>query len=213
MDTSYHSEYQKILDIVDQSGVSRKALQALLASGELAALLRRYKEYPYPQPTIKPIKVWYDASRTLVQMLDAGKYDYVTPGIEDAHFPPRRRKSGSRKLFLVCFHREMADDWDPGSSELLQELDKLGLRAEGATELCLIGEQFPLLHQNGNIVGRQQIWWDGDGDPECVTIEGGTTERVMYLHETSHWDRDCWFLASRKPAKRTKPAKRRQRNK
>ena len=197
---------QQLLNLVAQSDIKRDEFQTLLESGRFTALLREFTvesahdEPQHPEPTITPIKVPPDYSRTLIAMRDATHCDgYVSPDLNDENFPVEARGNGERELVYVCFHREIGDNEDPAKSELLRELDRLGLQPEGPPELCAIGEHHPELQRGFPIVARRQVWRSPDGSLICPVLFECARRRSLSLFSVRHrWDDYCWFLASRK---------------
>ena len=202
---------QQLLNLVAQSDIKRDEFQILLESGRFTALLQEFTvesahdepqhpEPQHPEPTITLIKVPLDYSRTLIAMRDATKCDgYVSPDLNDEHFPVEARECGERELVLVCFHRPIKDDEDPAKSELLRELGKLGLKPEGPPELCAIGEHHPELQREFPIVARRQVWRHPDGNLVCPLLGGSDRRRSLRLLDVhDRWHDNVWFLASRK---------------
>jgi hypothetical protein len=152
-------------------------------------------------PTITSIRVRVDYTRTLVEMRNATKCDgYVNPDLNDVHLPVEVRESGERELVLVCFHREVGDNEDPAKSELLRELDMLGLQPEGPPEIFAVGEHHPELQLLFPIVARRQVWRDPLGLLRCPILYCNEPEREVDLPDIqSRWSDDYRFLASRKP--------------
>ncbi len=196
------NQSQELLKLVAQSGIDRRQLQVLLQSGRFSVLLREFMEEPaHPEPTITPISFARNYGQTLVQARDAMKLDgYVEQDVNDTNFPPEGRE-GDREYVLVCFHRDIDDheDEDPEKSELLRELDKLGLRPEGPMELCFVGadERTRDLQREFPIVARRQVWRDPHGYVLCpILFEDGHGRGLFNVQ--NGWDVDDRFLASRK---------------
>lgn len=194
----------KTINLVADSGIESSQYQRLLQSGRFTALLHEFvsEEEAHPEPTITPIKVPLDYARTLVQMRDAWKYNgYVNADLNDENFPVEAGQSGEREFVLVCFNRPIDDDEDPSKSELLKELDKLGLVPEGPMELCFVGtdERTRDLQRKFPIVARRQVWRGPDGYLRCPILDGSVDGRDLDLSLVRHrWLDDYRFLASRK---------------
>jgi len=154
-----------------------------------------------PEPTITPISFTHAYGQTLVQARDAMGLDgYVEQDVNDQNFPPEGRDE-DRKFVLVCFNREVDDNEDPAKSELLKELDRLGLQPEGPMELCFVGadERTRDLRRVCPIVARRQVWRGPDGGLLCPVLSGGGRGRSLALSRVRfRWYDDYRFLASRK---------------
>ena len=194
--------------LIAQSGIDSDRYQELLASGRFSDLLLEFTidksaepEQVSSEPTITPIRVSPDYTRTLIQMRNAGGYDGpVNPDLNDTNFPVEVGESGEREFFLVCFHRKVGDHEDPNESELLRELDKLGLKPEGPAELCAVGEHHPELQRKFPIVARRQAWRDPRGFRAYMVLGGNVYGRSLQLIFVRRmWENNCRFLCSRKP--------------
>lgn len=171
-------------------GISRKSFQALLSeSKEVLA---------NPEPTIIPIEVSVDYSRTLVQMRDSGRYDICSDDLNDENFPIETGQSGKKILVLVGFNRIIDDSENPAESELLRELDRLDLEPAGPAELCAFGEKYPKLPCGPRIVARRQVWQPPGDDPACPVFHVLFKKRIMIVISilVFRWDPDDLFLAS-----------------
>lgn len=187
-----------IVELLENSEIDSVGVQKLLDSGRFHALLEEFTVHP--ELTVTPIKVTMDYSRTFVQMRDAGKYDYVNPEFNDTNFPVEAGENGDSELVLVCFHRDVDDDEDKKESELLRELDKLGLKPEGPPELCAVGERHPELQREFPIVARRQVWRDPDGDLFCPVLDASSVGCGIDLYDVhGSWNASDRFLCSRKP--------------
>ena len=152
------------------------------------------------EPTITPITFARNYGQTLVEAQDAIRLNgYVEQDFNGQNFPPEGRDD-EREFVLVCFHRDIDDDGDPAKSELLRELDKLGLVPEGAMELCFVGtdERTRYLKRKFPIVARRQVWRNPDVGFVCPVLRG-RHERGLYLNPVDYrWFDFDRFLASRK---------------
>lgn len=155
------------------------------------------------EPTIKPITVLFDYTRTLLDMRKADECLNWHPHIQADDFPVEVSQNGERALVLICFHREIKDDEDPEKSELLRELDKLGLKPEGLFELCVVGVQHPDLLWECTIAARRQICRHpvvGFPLAPVLNMDAHGIKRCLNLHsaDSRGWGDDIWFLASYK---------------
>lgn len=151
-------------------------------------------------PTITPISFPRDYNRTLVAMRDAMKCDgHVEQLVNDANFPVDARDD-DRRIVLVCFNRAIVDHEDPEKSELMFELDKLGLQPEGPPELCMVGEHHPNLQCMFPIVARRQVWRDPHDVDRYPFLVGSDGIRQLGLLGVRgmYWSCNYRFLASYK---------------
>ena len=201
----------KTINLIADSGIDSAHYQALLESGRFSALLREFmedkSESGRPEPTIIPLKFagkYSDFRRrypTLVEARNAMRLDGdVEQEVNDTNFPPEGR-DGDREFVLVCFHRDIDDhEEDPEKSELLRELDKLGLQSEGPMELCFVGtdEWTRDLQRQFCIAARRQVWWRLGERFDCPILDEDNGRYLTNFDCPRTWDDNCWFLASRK---------------
>jgi len=122
-------------------------------------------------PTVVQVEVSVNYRRTLVQMRDAAKQKAgCSNQITDANFPIDSSWTYVRDFFLVDFHRLVKDSEVPILSEILWELDQLGLQPEGPAELCALAEAYPELQKKVNIVARRQLWRSHEGTMVCPML-------------------------------------------
>jgi len=198
------SQGQQLLNLVSQSGIARDQLQALLESGRLSVLLQDFmedqSELAHPKPTITPIEFDCHYGQTLVKARDAMELEgYVEQNVNDINFK-RNCPAPNQEFVLVCFHRDIYDDEDPDKSELLRELDKLGLKPASPMELCFVGrdERTRDLQREFPIVARSQVWRDPHGHLHCPFLHEDYDGRYLSLRHVQYWLSNCRFLASRK---------------
>lgn len=122
-----------------------------------------------------------DLTRTLAEMVAAGKYNYANPNIVEKNFPIQRpsvsedaveggpyRTPGvqntNTKIVLVHLNKVAT------TSEVLEYLDKLGLRPARIEELLALGEKFPDVQRQFPVVALGSVW-----------VCSGESRRVAYL--------------------------------
>lgn len=189
---------QQLLNLVAQSDIQRDEFQEFLGSGEFTKLL-----WKFIKPRITWIRVPVNYTRTLGEMRDAAHLDRYCLHFDDKNFPVEVGESGDRAFAIICFRRELHDDEDPAKSELLLELDKLGLQPEGPPELCAVGEHRPDLE----CIARRQTWRNYDGElvfPMLYTVGGKRQIELgrCNMGRSSMWHSSAHFLASRKPVRK-----------
>lgn len=157
------------------------------------------------EPTLIPLDLPpLDYSLSLVEMRDAGQYYHTSIHFEEnARHYRHSRRDAKRELFLVCFHREIKDSQNPAESELLRELDEIGLQPEGIFELLAVGKHLPGLQRLLAIYARNSDWRNPSGGIIYASLGTDMFGRFVALDEIgdSTWaDRVC-FLVSRKSSK------------
>jgi hypothetical protein len=189
---------RQLLGLIARSKIEFKECQELLKSGRLTELLLEFR-CAKREPTITPFCVVVDYGRKLNESCDScGCLGGNVFQEKNLRVESRWKGKCMRDLFLVCFHREISDDEDSAKSELLKELDKLGLQSEGAAELCAVGKQHPYLQQQFTIVARQQ-GWELSGNTRGYPVLGMCAgSRILSLEKANIWSSTSRFLASRK---------------
>jgi hypothetical protein len=117
----------------------------------------------------------------------AGDYQAVNASITAANFPSRRSGIAQMDILLIHFDRRMI------SEEILQELDKAGLRPVELLELLAFGAAFPEVQRKFVIVGLGSIWTDRRGYRNVPCLYEASEGRYLDLH---WWD-DGWYSSSR----------------
>lgn len=138
-----------------------------------------------------PITV--DYSKTLAEMIAAGKYDYANLNITSKRFPAK--DSGKKELVPAILHYAK-----PMSSEdVIREMDKRGLRPATIHELCVYGEKYPDEQRKYPIVALGSVWRVFGGLPCGVYLDSYGSERLLDLSVWGDgWHGDHRFLAFRK---------------
>jgi hypothetical protein len=132
-----------------------------------------------------------DYSLTLMQMIDAGRYDWINSDITSKRFPVQGQGKQELTAELVHFDRSISSD------DAVAELDRRGLRPATITELLAFGVAYPEEQRKFPIValgsvtevfGRRfvpYLYRDGAGrDLYLDWLDGG-------------WAGGCRFLAVR----------------
>jgi len=102
-------------------------------------------------------KVVVDYSRSLAEMIQSGKYEWVKPDITDKHFPIQGQGQVELDIELVHYGKFMQSD------EIIQDLDNRGLRPATLPELLAFGVKYPEKQREFPIVALGSLWraWDG----------------------------------------------------
>ena len=142
-----------------------------------------------------------DYRKPLAEMVRAGRYRYVNPDINPAHFPIEGDGEVQTEVILVHFDRYIESD------DVIAELDEQGLVPAKIEHLLTLGGQHPDLQRQYSIVclgsvwtgplGVRRVpclvWWDGG---RMVSLYCG---RMVSLYcWPDEWSRYCRFAAVRK---------------
>ena len=138
------------------------------------------------------LTVTVDYSRSLAQMIAAGKYDWVNDDITEKHFPMKGNGKVELNLELAHFNKYISSD------DAIAELKKRGLRPATLWELLAFGAKFPETQREFPIVALGSVWRDLDGDRNVPYLWGHADERSLGLCWYDHdWSDNYRFLASR----------------
>jgi hypothetical protein len=136
-------------------------------------------------------QITVDYSRTLEEMIAAGKYDWVHPDITSSNFPIDQSKSGSTEnLEAVIVH---LDKYVKDTEIVLKLMDKNGLRPATLPELLALGEQYPEFQRKYWIYALGSRWQNSNGHRGVVVLLGDLAYRGPDLDSRQCW----WFRSSR----------------
>jgi len=97
-----------------------------------------------------PVIVNY--SKSLAEMIQAGKYDWVNSDITDKHFPVKGSGRVELNAELIHYGKCMCSD------TIIQDLDQRGLRPATLAELLAFGEKYPDEQRKYTIVELGSVW-------------------------------------------------------
>ena len=176
----------------------RFSLRAFLVGFVLLALaIYKIHDYYYEPHLIEvgryPITV--DYSKTLEEMIAAGKYDYVNSEITSINFPIPSDKSGSKNPEAIILHFNKRID----TEKLLKILNRKGFRPGTLPELLAFGAKYPEAQIRHWVIALGSSWQDSGGGRRVVWLGGGVGHRPAALDDRrSWWVRSARFLAFRK---------------
>ncbi len=163
--------------------------------------------------------VTVDYNRTLLQMIQAGKYDHADHEINAEHFPivydmgeyevsivthdaetaklfqpPQKGKwKVELEVILVHFNRNISSD------DAIKEMDQLGLRPAVLPELLAFGEMHPAVQKDFPIVALGSVWLLGGGNRRVPGLDRWVAERELHLfYFVGDWLGGYRFAAVRK---------------
>jgi hypothetical protein len=159
---------------------------------ELKAALQTLIEGKFPaQQEVFPVTVNYGL--TVEKLVNAGKYDWSNSDINAKNFPSDRKDAAEVAIELVHFGRSMESD------EVLEELDKQGLRPATLAELLAFGVKYPEKQREFPIVALGSVWRGRNGFRSVACLCGYTDARSLSLRWLgSLWSADFRFAAVRK---------------
>lgn len=134
-----------------------------------------------------------DYSKSLADMILAGAYDWVNSDITSEHFPVKGKGKVELNPELVHYGQGMSSD------EIVQDMDKRGLRPGTLAELLAFGAKYPDKQREFPIVALGSVWQVRDGNRFVAFLHSNDSKRKLFLNV---WDGD-WcggyrFLAFRK---------------
>lgn len=139
--------------------------------------------------------VTIDYNKSLVDMIVAGKYDYVNSNIAEKNFPIQRPsvseadtgngpyrapgiQNDSIEIVLVHLNKVAT------TTEVLAHMDKLGLRPARIEELLAFGEKYPAVQREFPVVALGSVWVNSVQDRSVAYLRSNGSERCLYLR----WD-------------------------
>jgi hypothetical protein len=171
---------------------------------KLVELMVRANPPKHPTSTITSYTVSVDTGLTPLEIVKSDMFtDIDSEEFLSGRSPFKARAGGERELLLVHFDRRIRDSPVDAESELLSELDRLGLRPEGLPELCALGarrtrqrSQLPIIMARGAAYTVDRSCYKQLVCP--VLVEGRKSPRLSFRSAHSDWPRAFHFLASRK---------------
>jgi len=132
-----------------------------------------------------PVTVNYDLS--VAEAIGAGNYQAVHQDINARNFPSTRSGQVALDIVLVRFEHRMK------SEDVLQELDKEGLRPAELPELLAFGAKYPDVQRKFSVAGLGSVWQDRKGYRSVPCLYEASEGRYLDLH---WWD-DGWYSYTR----------------
>lgn len=134
-----------------------------------------------------------DYSRSLEQMVGAGKYDWMNDNITGNNFPHQSLGVVEQRCKLFHFNRSIS------SEDVITEMKKEGFIPADTATLCVFGEKFPEKQREFPIVALGQVWRSASGDRGVAYLNGVGAGRGLSLDWFDFdWSGDYRFLAVRK---------------
>lgn len=132
--------------------------------------------------------VTVDYILSLEEMIKVGRYQSVNPSITSEHFPIKGKGTKEVETKLVHFDRFL------GSDEVIQELDKDGLRPAIIEELLAFGSRYPMMQWQFPIVALGSILRRPDHHQKDVPYLWGRERHLDLVSFESLWHDNIRFL-------------------
>ena len=136
-----------------------------------------------------PVKI--GGSRTMDEIVRAGRYDGVHSFINQENFPLGPRPQAEVAVELVELGRIAT------SGEAAEEFVRRGLRRPMPEEAVCFGEQHPDAQRHRPIVWPHEPFAHADGSRRLLVHFGGTGYRSLDLYVDSAWGAYCVFAGVR----------------
>jgi|GEM_PF-768561 len=184
-------ESQQLLEAIKEQGLS--------VPEAINYIQNRNCQISTEQNTLfKEIVLTVDYSRSLEDMVAAGKYDWVSSIITEEHFPIPNELVGKKVTISgKLFHF----DRDISSEEAIKEMNKDGYRTpRHLAEFLALGEAYPDPQcQQFSIIALGPVWHNTVGSrcvPELI-VSGSLRELRLYWFDVD-WGASCRFFGVRK---------------
>ena len=138
-------------------------------------------------------RVTVDYSRTLPEMIAAGRYDWMDSSITSERFPAKKSGKEEIKLELVRLNKAAS------TGEVLRYLEERGLRPATLSELLAFGVKFPEGRSKYLIAALGSVWKDDGGNLHATFLYRYHAKRGIFPHWYEYdWDDGWQFLVVRK---------------
>jgi hypothetical protein len=129
----------------------------------------------------------------LAEMIAAGRYDSVDPGITEAHFPHNRSRGTTRPEVEIVSY-----DWRMSNEEIDRDLERRVLRDAELPELIAFGATYKDEQRKGPIVARGSVRQLDLGYRGVACLHGNASGRSLLLVDLlDGWHGDWRFAAVR----------------
>ncbi len=135
-------------------------------------------------------KVVVDYSKTIVQMVEDGGYDWVNSDINDENFPIVGTGTTESEITLFHFGGRISPE------NAIAKMKKEGYRPANATELLALGQAQPDLQRKFRIVALGQIWQRQYNIPKVVCLRERVSKRQAILFSFYLDFSDDWCFAA-----------------
>ena len=179
---------QSLLEKVKKRGYSEDEILRV-ASAQGDGLLEKFADV-MAEAARKPhdlFPVTVNCDLPLEKAIEAGDFQAVHAEITSKNFPAQRSGQANLELVLVRYEHRMK------SEDVIQELDKEGLRAAELPELLAFAAKYPDMQRKFSIAGLGSVWKDRKGYRNVPCLYEASEGRYLDLH---WWD-DGWYSYTR----------------
>jgi hypothetical protein len=180
--------------VLSSGGMSREMIEGLIMRPGLSSIwveqLRELFGRQYRDGATFPLTI--DYTKSLAELVAAGGYDYANPNITEENFPVG---SGEAEVASVLVHLDRLAT----SEEVLDELERKGIRAATMVELLAFGAKHPDKQRQFPIIALGSVRTDPNGDRRVGYLwERPGSRSLDLLWFVSRWSVRFRFLAVRK---------------
>ncbi|MFA6463543.1 MAG: hypothetical protein WCV55_00900 [Candidatus Paceibacterota bacterium] len=202
--TIVSGQLSKILELLDQKGVTPEMIQARLESGVLADIFETSAEFGRDNrdswrkafglnPLVpEPIILTIDYTKSLEEMVVAGLYDWKNDNLDAKRFPVKGTGTTEVEAKIFHFNRNIS------SEDAKRLIEEAGYEVAKTEHLLAFGAKYPDEQRKFPIVALGSAH-EVVGDRRVPCLDGDVSRRGLYLHWWDFgWNSDCRFLAVRK---------------
>lgn len=123
-------------------------------------------------------QVTVDYAQTIEEMLKAGRYNHANADINSQNFLIAAEKKGKKeklKIHLIQFTDRLY------SENVLEQLNKMGLRAAELPELLALAAEYPELQREFPIIALGSVWQEPDRYRWVAYLWGKADQRGINL--------------------------------
>jgi len=186
--------WKKIVEAVMSAGGNDDDLRRLLSNPDQVAQIAQLIVKP-SSTTLESYPISVDYNLSLVDMVAAGKYDWINPEITAKHFPIKGKGTVETERVLVHLNRQATP------KQVEEHLAAQDLEPARIEHLLAFGAANPELQREFPIIALGSSWVrpDGDRDVPCLGRYGSERAlRLIWDDPDDLWRESCRFLALRK---------------
>ncbi len=187
---------QALVKALQQRGGDADAIFRKLVKPEGESLINQIAELIINGGKVvvrETVKVTVDYSRTLAQMITAGKYDWDDKDITQERFLLTGMGKQEKEITFFHFDRNMESD------DVIAAMEKEGFRPADPEDVLAVGEQHSQLQRKYPIIALGKVWRDPGGRRSVVCLRECDSMRWLLLYWYGRsWFARCRFAAVRK---------------
>jgi hypothetical protein len=185
---------------LEEAGLTYEDLQRPIDDAEFRKRLVQFWKLghaPLSVAVADGYAITVDYTKSLADMIAAGKYNWMNRDITAANFPVTGKglsteQVGTVKLKIVLFHPNR----DIESEDVVKELDQKGLCPATLPELLAYGARYRKTQHKFPILALGSSWVHPLGFRFVPRLQGNSRKRCLQLRGWDMcWHRDCRFAA------------------